>query len=348
MIESTNLFTQTSGRPSYDINDDLDDENLLNQDQDENLNQLAREFEEKQLTAPQEPEIQGIELQTENDLIADLRSLSRQLNLSTIVTYWGMGRKINAFYKGKYGANELQRIADGTDVRRDTLGKACKFAKNYSEDHLKILIKGNFHLSWSQISQNLTVEPGKLIGVYQQVHNPSEFHNDIMKLKDPGETRGKAVKKVKTGENVRVADVLGAPVLPDRDDALLPESGVFYDNAEEPPFNDPIIDVMAEPEDQEVDQAYESYRMELESVKAENVELKTKVEELREAYKELNEEFMECDRKRVSMEKIGKNYQRFLQFILKKAQEGMPANELSVNLQRADYASYMTGEIFNE
>ena len=167
MIENANLFTETSARPSFDINDDLDDDNLLNQDQDENLNQMTEDFAEKQLTAPQKPEIQTAELQTENDLIADIRNLSRKLNLSTVVTYWGIGQRINAFYKGKYGANELQRIADGADVGKDTLAKACKFARIYSHDQLEILIRGSFYLSWFQISQNLAVEPRKLIDVYQ-------------------------------------------------------------------------------------------------------------------------------------------------------------------------------------
>ena len=228
MIENTNLFTETSARPSFDINDDLDDDNLLNQDQDENLNQMTRDFEGKQLTAPpQQQPIQTSEPQTENDLIADLRSLSQRLNLSTVVTYWGMGRKINAFYKGKYGANELQRISDGTEVGKDTLAKACKFARKYTEEQLKVLIKGDFHLSWSQIALNLTVEPGKLIDVYQAVHSPAEFYNGIIKLKDPGELRGKGVKKSKTGENVGIAAAVQSKVLPDRDDAPLPESGLF-------------------------------------------------------------------------------------------------------------------------
>jgi hypothetical protein len=346
MIESTNLFAEKGARPSFDINDDLEEDNSDDQDQDENLNQMTDDFAEKQLTAPQKPEIQISEPQTENDLIADIRNLNQGLNFSTLVTYWGIGQKINAFYKGKYGANELQRIADGADVGKDTLAKACKFARIYSHDQLEILIRGSFYLSWFQISQNLAVEPRKLIDVYQSVHSPDEFYNGIIKLKDPGESRGKAVRKVKTGENVGFVAAVESSGFPDRNDAHLPESCVYYDVPEELPFHDQVIDVMAEPADPKVDQAYESYRLELESVKSENQALKRKLDQQGENYIELDRQFGQCSKELDRMLTIGRQYQEILKKIVDMCEDGNSPQTLFDLLTNHEITPYWTGRLF--
>jgi hypothetical protein len=105
--------------------------------------------------------------------------------------YWEIGRSINAFYKGKYGTNELEKIAKATGIGRDTLVKSCKFARQYSKEHVEILLKGNFVMSWSHIAKNLTIEPQKVIETYQQSPSCEQFNYDIIKLKNPSEVRGK-------------------------------------------------------------------------------------------------------------------------------------------------------------
>ena len=71
------------------------------------------------------------------------------------------------------------------------------------------------------------------------------------------------------------------------------------------------------PEDHELDQDHEIYRMELESIREENEVLKATIEELQMAYDQLKEEFSECDLKRIRLEIIGRPCQSCFQWILK-------------------------------
>jgi hypothetical protein len=124
----------------------------------------------------------------------------------SIVGYWEIGRTINSFYQGKYGTKELERISKATGIGRDTLNKMCKFAKQYSRDQVETLLSGAFFVSWLQISQNLSVEPDKLIQTYQETGDPKQFHNRIMKLKDPQESRGK-----NKSASIAVSEAVAAP-----------------------------------------------------------------------------------------------------------------------------------------
>ena len=112
--------------------------------------------------------------------------------MANILIKWEIGRCINSFYQGKYGTNELGRISEATGIGRDTLAKACKFAKQYSKENVEMLLSGNYVMSWYQIAQHLTIEPQKVIEAYQQSPDPKQFYNGIIKLKSPSEGRGKA------------------------------------------------------------------------------------------------------------------------------------------------------------
>ena len=131
---------------------------------------------------------------SEEALIDYTRLLHRRSEVNSIITYWEIGRCINSFYQGKYGSNELDKISKETGIGRDNLNKILKFAKQYDQVQLKTLIRGNFNLSWNGIVQNLTIEPEKLIEVYEASSNISEFHKGIMKCKNPTEKK----RKVKT------------------------------------------------------------------------------------------------------------------------------------------------------
>ena len=50
-------------------------------------------------------------------------------------------------------------------------------------------------MAWNHIAHNLSVEPKDLLEVYRGSNSPGEFHNAIIKLKRPNETRGR-IKKV--------------------------------------------------------------------------------------------------------------------------------------------------------
>jgi len=137
--------------------------------------------------------------ETEEALIDYVVSQNNKLEVATIFVKWEIGRSIKSFYQGKYGARELDNIAQATGIGRDSLNKMIKFAEQYTLEQLKALIKGKFALPWNGISQNLTIKPETLIEVYEKAGNVSAFHNGIMNLKDPDEKRGK-VKQPKIVE----------------------------------------------------------------------------------------------------------------------------------------------------
>jgi len=146
------------------------------------------------------------EPESEEALIAYAVNIHARVQTYSISGYWEIGRSINAFYKGKYGTNELERIAKATGIGRDTLAKSCKFAKQYSKEHVETLLKGNFVLSWGQIAKNLTIEPQKVIEVYRQSPTCEQFYYGIIKLKDPSEARGKNKRK-----SVQPAEIILEP-----------------------------------------------------------------------------------------------------------------------------------------
>jgi len=90
-----------------------------------------------------------------------------------------------SFYEGNYGTGELQRISEATGIGRDTLTKACKFARQYTEDQVQHILKGKFVLSWFELAQGPSVSPQTLIAACEASSSPVQFHNDIIKLKTP-------------------------------------------------------------------------------------------------------------------------------------------------------------------
>jgi hypothetical protein len=65
---------------------------------------------------------------------------------------WVIGKSILSFFKGKYGMGELQKISEATGIGRDTLTKACVFARQYTEEQVKNILKGKFSLSWFELA----------------------------------------------------------------------------------------------------------------------------------------------------------------------------------------------------
>ena len=136
----------------------------------------------------------NFQAKTEEDLINYTRHLYSKLAMSMMMTYYYIGKGINDFYEKKYGKNEIERISDKTSIQTGTLQKACKFAREYSEDQVTELLNGRFTIAWNHISQNLTVKPENLIGVYKESESAGEFNNGIIKFKSSNENRGKARK----------------------------------------------------------------------------------------------------------------------------------------------------------
>ena len=178
----------------------------LNRDGDENKDMLPippnsqspepkNDHERLESFVPQSPEAEMIpqESATEDDLIAYTKFLHTRLAISMVQCYWVIGKSILSFYKGKYGTGELQKISEATGIGRDTLTKACKFTREYTQEQVKDILKGKFALSWFELAQSLTVTPQNLVAAYQASSSPSEFHNAIIKLKPPAKERGRVI-----------------------------------------------------------------------------------------------------------------------------------------------------------
>ena len=181
------IYSLPREKLTYDdiVNERSDTEN---QAADSNLPQV----EIVEQTDTTEAPTNNYEPESEEALIEYATNIHNKVQTFSIGGYWEIGRTINSFYQGKYGTRELERIAEATGIGRDTLNKMCKFAKQYSRDQVEALLSGAFSVTWFQIAQNLSVEPDKLIQVYQETGDPKQFHNDIMKFKDSRESRGKS------------------------------------------------------------------------------------------------------------------------------------------------------------
>lgn len=192
MIAGTNTESASGKMNEYDI---LLAHTKKDKDLPANGQEESASGQELQVMKQPEPDAEPQNNQqpaTETGLISYINALNVQLGEITIVTHWQIGHTINCFYKGKYGSNELGKISEATRIGRDTLAKACKFAKQYTKENVELLVKGNFVMSWYQITKHLTVAPEKVMETYQQSPDPNQFYNDIIKLKNPSEGRGKS------------------------------------------------------------------------------------------------------------------------------------------------------------
>ncbi len=190
----TNNFHDTiKSKPYYDFeNVDFDPNDTMPDKRDDLVTGIIAS--EAPIIPTKMSEIPDSNYQPENEqaLIDYVVSQNNKLEVATIFVKWEIGRSIKSFYKGKYGARELEKIAVATGIGRDNLNKMIKFAEQYTLEQLKTLIEGSFALPWNGIAQNLAIKAEKLIEVYEKAGNVSEFHNGIMKLKSPDEKRGKA------------------------------------------------------------------------------------------------------------------------------------------------------------
>lgn len=143
----------------------------------------------------------NFQAKTEDDLINHTRFLYHRMESSIVLTYWHIGQSINSFYQKKYGKNELERIANETGIGSDTLSKACRFAKRYTEEQVGRLLNGRVTIAWNHIATNLSAEPEKLIDVYEKSESPEQFNYDIIKFKNSGENRGR--KKAAVTEDLQ-------------------------------------------------------------------------------------------------------------------------------------------------
>lgn len=219
------------------------------------------------------------EAESEEALIAYATNIHTHVQTYSISGYWEIGRSINAFYKGKYGTNELERIAHATGIGRDTLAKSCKFAKQYSKEHVEMLLKGSFVMSWSQIAKNLTIEPQKVIDVYQQSPDREQFYYDIIKLKNPSEVRGK-IKR----ESVKPTTIIAKPST-DVDTSLLSKDCNVIKTGEA--FQEPsgLVDaVKMVPEN-------DGFEREIQDLRKENDKLRTELDHRKYQLDEMNSLF---------------------------------------------------------
>ena len=120
---------------------------------------------------------------TEDELISITDKLYKAATSGLVITYYHIGNTIDSFYQKSYGSGELKRIASRTGISLDTLHKAIRFAKKYSQEHLEALLQGHFAICWNHIANNLSVAPDDLIETYKEAENPKTFHDAISNFK---------------------------------------------------------------------------------------------------------------------------------------------------------------------
>jgi hypothetical protein len=228
------------------------------------------------------PEIMDSNYQpeTEQALIDYVVSQNNKLEIANIFVQWEIGRSINSFYKGKYGTNGLGKISEATGIGRDTLAKACKFAKQYSKEHVDMLLKGNFVISWAQIAPHLAVEPQKVIETYQISPDPKQFYYGIIKLKNPAEVRGKSKPPKIVEAKDTSKPIIAVPV-------IIPDDPAIVEYDEDPPIPAEYDDGQEVRIDQ-INQDYEKYSKELEALRIENQQLKKIIAENNEQVNSLH------------------------------------------------------------
>ena len=230
------------------------------------------------------PEIMDSNYQpaTEQALIDYTRQLHNKVEVASIITYWEIGRCINGFYKGKYGARELEKIAKETGIGTNSLHKMCRFARIYTAEQLQSLLKGHYTLNWLDIAQNLAVEPVRVIQTFELSKNYDDFLIQIKRLKDPDEKRGKS-RPPNVAEKPEQSNV--APT-----EAVIPEKAVIA----VPVIitDDPAVIEHDEPADDidpdELTKQYEAYAKELETLRAENEGLKKTISDKDQQISSLN------------------------------------------------------------
>jgi hypothetical protein len=230
-------------------------------------------------------------LDTEEELINLTAALNNRAQTSFLANYWTIGKCILDFYKKEYGTDKLRRISTATGIGVDSLQKACKFAREYSQEQVEKLLGGTFALSWSQITHNLTVEPGRLLEVYEKAENPNQFHDAVMKLKSPAEKRGKSRKAGNIDEQVNVpipGEFEKVGNLKEPHDILL---------SEDQPGEDQLLDGTEEPGHYEADEVFKPEEIdELPNIETPDIEpLLAEMEGLKGQLEEANERAIRLD-----------------------------------------------------
>ena len=250
---------------------------------------------------------------SEEALIDYTRLLHRRSEVNSIITYWEIGRCINSFYQGKYGSNELDKISKETGIGRDNLNKILKFAKQYNQKQLKTLIKGNFNLSWNGIVQNLTIEPEKLIEVYEASSNISEFHKAIMKCKNPTEKRGKSKLPGSHEEKETAAEK-----------QIQVTSETIPDEPVPAEYNKPADDIGPD----EPAQHYEAYEKELDTLKLKNKRLEEELLSRDKKIKEFEQNLANANKERERYEDLYYVYMDKLDKVRKQLENNTPARAI--------------------
>lgn len=256
---------------------------------------------------------------TEAAMIEYINRLNIKLGEVTIVTHWQIGKTINSFYQGKYGTNEQGKISEATGIGRDTLAKACKFAKQYSKEHLEMLLTGNFVMSWYQIAQHLTVEPQKVIETYQVSTDLKQFYINIINSKNPSEKRGKSKPPI-----IIKSEDAGMPSIILSE--FVPDETVIAEYSEPEQVTDP----------DELAKHHEEYEKELDMLKLENEQLKKEILSRDARVSELEKELSDVQREKERYENSYYAYMHKMEKIRAGLENNTPAKAILEWMENGD------------
>ena len=165
-----------------------------------NLHEVVRNHEEKLVFKDLEFS-KTLKFKTEEELFDWVKILKSGEERSILQNRWDLGTVIHRYYDKEYGKDKLQKISDEVGYSKNTLHKACQFARNFTMEHLRTLIEGTVSLSWRDVAQNLTVDAEDFVKTYKESNTVHEFRNAVTKFKHQGEVRGEMKPKPQNFKN---------------------------------------------------------------------------------------------------------------------------------------------------
>ena len=289
--------------------------------------------------------------ESEEALIDYVNSQNSKLEMANILVKWEIGRCINSFYQGKYGARELEKISKETGIGINSLHKMCRFARIYRAEQLQLLLRGNYILTWFDIAQNLAVEPIRVIHTFELSKNYDDFLIQIKRLKDPDEKRGKSkpskrleakIMGIEKPEPLNIAPTeITVAVIPDSVEAIavekpttvvseitpcMPDKEIFPDNKEPDKEVDP----------DELAKQCQAYETELKILKLENEQLKKEILSKDVKVKELEKKLSDVQQEKEKYENSYYSYMDKLDKTRKALEDNTPVGAILAWMDQGD------------
>lgn len=133
--------------------------------------------------------------ETEDELIGLAKWFKSREHQSGIKLHRILGKRINEAGETVYGQNTAGRIASEVGYSKSTVHKSRRFAREYTDEQVALLLNGPFSLSWRDITQNQSVPPEDFVRTYRESRNPEQFRNTVTQFKRTRSRRSQTTRE---------------------------------------------------------------------------------------------------------------------------------------------------------